>query len=73
MKKMNIDELKEGTIICHKRGEEMELRFRRKWNDNLYIFDGIVFENDEDMDGHFSEEKEVVLTKSELSDWYIND
>lgn len=72
-REINAYNLKEGQIIYSKTGEELELRFRRQWNDNLYIFDGIVFDNDEDNDGHFSEKNEVVLTKSELRHWYIND
>lgn len=72
MKHDEIINLKQGQIITHKRGEELPLQFVRQWNDNLWIFNGLVFENDEDMDGHFSSEKEIVLTVSELKDWEVD-
>ena len=71
MKYSEIQNLKQGQVINHNRGEELPLQFKRKWNDNLYIFNGLVFTDDEDMDGHFSEDNERVLTLNELKDWYV--
>ena len=60
----NISELREGDLICF---DEYETLKYSGWNNgHIWEFYGIVFENDDDMDGHFSEEKVVRLTKSEL-------
>lgn len=65
-------DFEKGTIFYNKRGEENELRFvcRRK---DLFYFNPLVFENSEDMDGHFDETQEIILTKSELNEWDMRD
>ena len=73
MKKFNVNELKSECTIAHKRGQESEPQHSGWNNGHIYKFYRLEFENDNDMQGHFSESNIVFLTKNELNDWYIID
>lgn len=61
-----ISNLKKGDYIVEDRTGEM-FRYEGMNNGSIWEFSGIVFENDDDMDGHFDyNQNRVALTKSEL-------
>ncbi len=62
-----IKNLKKGDCIINDRSPEMTYRYEGFNNGDIWEFSGIVYENDEDMDGHFDYNKNPIsLTKSEL-------
>ena len=69
MNLIELQELKEGDIIYHKRGEELELKYSGWNNGHIWDFYKLEFKDDEDMDGYFGEQI-VRLTKGELKDWF---
>lgn len=72
MKKFDVSQLKEGLIIYHKKGWEDALQYSGWNNGKIWDFYSLVFD-DENLEGYFSKEKIVRLTKSELNDYYIAD
>lgn len=58
--------LKKGDFVVEDRTGEM-YRYEGMNNGHIWEFSGIVFEDDEDMDGHFDyDQNRVALTKNEL-------
>lgn len=72
MKKFNVNELKSGCIIAHKKGLELELQYSGWTNGKIWGFYCLTIDNEED-DGSFSYEQKRYLTTQELNDWYIID
>ena len=61
-----IENLKKGDFIVEDRTGEM-YRYEGMYSGDIWEFSGLVFEADDDMDGHFDYEKNrVALTKREL-------
>ena len=64
--------LVEGNLIQEKRTGHL-LQYNGWNNGYIWEFYGLIYENEEDMDGHFDEENKIRLTKNELKDYKIYD
>lgn len=61
---LNINELKQGDLIMY---EDCEMLKYTGWNNgHIWEFNGTIFDDETDMDGHFLGDKIVKLTKNEL-------